>query len=219
MNQLKQAASIAAFVIVAGMIIHNGNANIVEPYFYGFEDKATDYGDMAKIEGAIGEYPFVSSGLAHMVVGFSFMILGLYMSELFRRATPVGSRLVFISSMLAGLGFLLTGISDIPGTAYAGLLRELNPDFNTNILLMTTLFRGMVNTLAIMGLGWFAGQVAWCAQFTDGFSKGFRIFGWFNTLPGIVCIYLPVAGFAYLVLLPFWMLWLGLRIRALPAPA
>ncbi len=219
MKHLKQAASVAAFIIFAGMIVHNVNANIVEPFFYGFEDKATDYGDMAKIEGAIGEYPFVSSGLAHMIVGFSFMILGLYLSEFFRRATPIGSRLLFIAAMLSGLGFLLTGISDIPGTAYAGLLRALNPEFNTNILLMTTLFRGMVNTLAIMGLGWFAGQVAWCAARTEGFSRGFRIFGWINTLPGIVCIYLPVAGFSYLVLLPFWMLWLGLRIRKLPAPS
>jgi hypothetical protein len=218
MQQLKKAATVAAFLIVAGMIIHNINANYVEPYLYGFEDKATDYGDMAKIEATIGEYPFVSSGFAHMIVGFSFMILGVYLSEFFRRATPVGSRLLFVAAMLAGLGFLLTGISDIPGTAYATLLRELNPDFNTDILLMTTLVRGIVNTLAIMGLGWFAGQVAWCAHRTDGFSRGFRIFGWLNTLPGIAAVFSPIFGFAYLVLLPFWMLWLGLRIRSLPAP-
>jgi hypothetical protein len=219
MDQLKKAASIAAFIIVAGMVIHNVNANYVEPYLYGFEDKATDYGDMEKIENTIGKYPFVSSGLAHMVVGFCFMVLGLYLCELFRKATPAGARFVFVAAMLAGLGFLLTGISDIPGTAYATLLRDLNPDHNTDILLQTTLFRGMVNTLAIMGLGWFAGQVAWCARFTDGFSRGFRIFGWLNTLPGILCIYSPIFGFAYLVLLPFWMLWIGFRIRALPAPA
>ena len=33
------------------------------------------------------------------------------------------------------------------------------------------------------------------------------------------CIILPPAGFAYLLLLPLWMLWLGIRIRKIPAPA
>ncbi len=219
MSHLKRAATVAAFLIFAGMLIHNLNALVLEPYFLGFEDKGKDYADMAKIENALWSFSFTSSGTTHIVVGFSMMILGLYLSELFGAATPVASRLLMIAAMLSGLGFLLTGISDIPGTVYGGLLRGVNPDYNTDVLLMTTMFRGMVNILAIVGLGWFAGMVAWCARHTDGFSRGFRIFGWVNVFPGIASLIFPPAGFAYIQLLPLWMLWLGLRVRQLPAPA
>jgi hypothetical protein len=219
MKQLRQAASIAAFIIVAGLLIHNLNALYLEPYTLGFEDKARDYADMAKIENAIWSFSFTSSGTSHIFVGFSMMILGLYLSEFFRKTTPIGARLVFIASMLSGLGFLMTGISDIPGTVYGGLLRGMNPDYNTDILLMVTIFRGMVNVLAIVGLGWFAGQVAWCSARTEGFSRGFRIYGYINVLPGIASLIFPPIGFAYIQLMPLWMLWLGLKIRKLPAPS
>jgi hypothetical protein len=113
----------------------------------------------------------------------------------------------------------MTGISDIPGTVYGGLLRGMNPDYNTDILLMVTIFRGMVNVLAIVGLGWFAGQVAWCSARTASFSRGFRIYGYINVLPGVASLIFPPIGFAYIQLLPLWMLWLGLRIRKLPDPS
>jgi hypothetical protein len=215
MRQLQKAATIAAFLIVAGMLIHNLNALYLEPYTLGFEDKAKDYGDMAKIENAIWSFSFTSSGTTHIVVGFSLMILGLFMSEFYKRSLPIAAKLVYLSAVLSGLGFLLTGISDIPGTVYGGILRDLNPDQNTEILLMTTIFRGMVNILAITALGWFAGMIAWCAGQTDTFTKGFRIYGWFIVLPGIMSLIFPPAGFAYIQLLPLWMLWLGLRIRTL----
>jgi len=219
MKQLRQAASIAAFIIVAGLLIHYLNALYLEPYTLGFEDKAKDYADMAKIENAIWSFSFTSGGTAHIFVGFSMMILGLYLSEFFRATTPIGAKLVFIASMLSGLGFLMTGISDIPGTVYGGLLRGMNPDYNTDILLMVTIFRGMVNVLAIVGLGWFAGQVAWCSARTASFSRGFRIYGYINVLPGVASLIFPPIGFAYIQLLPLWMLWLGLRIRKLPDPS
>jgi succinate dehydrogenase hydrophobic anchor subunit len=215
MRQLQKAAMIAAFLIVTGMLIHNLNALYLEPYTLGFENPAKDYANMAKIENAIWSFSFTSSGTTHIVVGFSMMILGLFMSEFFKRALPIAAKLVFLSAVLSGLGFLLTGISDIPGTVYGGILRELNPDHNTEILLMTTIFRGMVNILAIAGLGWFAGMIAWCAGKTDTFPKGFRIFGWINVLPGIISLASPVFGFVYIQLLPLWMLWFALRIRKL----
>jgi hypothetical protein len=218
MAHLQRAAIVAAFLIVAGMLIHNLNAQVLEPYFLGFEDKARDYADMNKIENALWSFSFTSSGITHLVVGFAMMILGVYLAALFRPATPVAAQLLQLASVLSGLGFLLTGISDIPGTVYGGLLRGVNPDYNTDILLMTTMFRGMVNILAIVGLGWFAGMVAWCAARTAGFSRGFRVFGWINALPGVLSLIFPPAGFAYIPLLPLWMLWLGLRIRALPTP-
>ena len=219
MSQLKRAAIIAGFLIVAGMLIHNLNALYLEPYTLGFEDKGKDYADMVKIENAQWSFSFTSSGTAHIFVGFSMMILGLYMSEFFRKTTPIASRLVFIAAMLSGLGFLLTGISDIPGTVLGGLLRDQNPEYNTEVLLMVTTFRSLMNILAIVGLGWFAGQIAWCAGQTHTFSRGFQVFGYINVLPGVMSLIFPPIGFAYIQLLPLWMLWLTLRIRKLPAPA
>ncbi len=218
MRQLQKAASVAAFLIVAGLLIHNLNALYFEPYTLGFENKATDYGDMAKIENALWSFSFTSSGIAHIVVGCSLMIVGLFLSEYFRTRLPIAAKFLLLSAVLSGLGFVLTGISDIPGTVYAGILRDLNPAQNTEILLMTTIFRGMVNILAIAALGAFAGTVAWCAGRTDTFPKGLRIFAWINVLPGIMSLVFPPAGFAYIQLLPLWMLWLGWRIRTLPVP-
>lgn len=80
---------------------------------------------------------------------------------------------------------------------------------------MTTIFRGMVNILAIASLGWFAGMIAWSGGRTNTFPKGLRIFGWINVLPGIITLIMPVFGFAYIQLLPLWMLWLGLQVRKL----
>ena len=216
MKQLKTAATVAAFLIVVGMLIHNLNGLYLEPTFLGFEDPTTDYTNMAKIENAQWSFSFLSSGISHIIVGFSLMILGLFLSEYFSNVLPIGAKLTFIAAMLSGLGFLFTGISDIPGTVYGELLRKQNPDYNTDVLLMATMFRGMVNILAIVGLGWFAGQVAWCGRRTGSFSLGFSIFGYINVLPGIVSLIFPPAGFAYIQLLPLWMLWLGLRLRKLP---
>lgn len=219
MKQLKTAATVAAFLIVVGMLIHNLNGLYLEPTFLGFEDPTADYANMAKIENALWSFSFLSSGISHIVVGFSLMILGLFLSEYFSKALPIGAKLIFIAAMLSGLGFLFTGISDIPGTVYGELLRKQNPEYNTDVMLMVTIFRGMVNILAIVGLGWFAGQVAWCGGKTETFSMGFQVFGYINVLPAIASMIFPPIGFTYIQLLPLWMLWLGLRLRKLPDPS
>lgn len=208
-----RAASTAAFLIVIGLLIHNLNALYLEPYTLGFENKATDYGDMAKIENAIWSFSFTSSGLSHIVVGISMMFLGLGVADVFRDAHPAAARLIMLSALVSGLGFLLTGISDVPGTVVAGMLRELNPDHNVTILLMSTLIRSVVNIMAVMGLGWFAGQVAWCTLKTGIFPKWFGYYGWLNTLPGVASLVFPPIGFAYIQLFPVWMIALGIFLR------
>ena len=208
-----KAASTAAFLIVIGLLIHNVNALWLEPTYLGFEDPAKDYADMTKIENALWSFSFTSSGIAHMVVGISMMFLGLGLSDIFRDRHPEASRLIVVAATISGLGFLLTGISDIPGTVYGGLLRELNPEHNTTILLITTMIRGVVNILAITGLGWFCGQVAWCTLKTGQFPKWFAYFGYVNVLPGIASLIFPPIGFAYIQLAPIWMLALGIFLR------
>ncbi len=208
-----KAASVAAFLIVAGLLIHNLNALYLEPYTLGFEDKAADYADMSKIANARWSFSFTSSGIAHIVVGFSMMFLGLGVADVFRKAQPGAARLIELSANLSGLGFLMTGISDIPGVVYSQLIEAQNPEYQTNLLLMSTMIRSFVNILAVVGLSWFAGQVAWCTKKTGVFPKWFGWYGWLNVLPGIASLIFPPIGFAYIQLFPIWMAALGIFLR------
>jgi len=219
MKSLYRAASVAAFVVLAGMLIHNLNALYLEPTFLGFEDPSKDYADMAKIENAIGSFSFTSSGNAHMVVGLSLMLIAVAALEVFRESNPAMSRIAFVAAVVSGIGFLLTGISDIPGTAYAGLLRAENPDYNVTIILITTMIRGVTNMLAITMLGILAGSVSWCALKSGKFSKWGAYYGLILLIPGIGGLLNPILGFMYLSLVPIWAIWLGLQFRAQAAEA
>ena len=74
------------------MLIHNLNALYLEPTYLGFADKTRDYADMEKIQNARWSFSFLSSGLSHVVVGFSMMILGLGLADLFKRKNPVAAQ-------------------------------------------------------------------------------------------------------------------------------
>lgn len=226
MNALRglfRAASVAAFVIFAGMLIHNINAAWLEPTYLGFVDKATDYGDMSKIQNAVEacrmDAPqlcsFKYSGFAHMINGLLFMLLAVAVQVLFRHSNPLLGQLAFVSGLLAGLGFFATGVSDIPGTAYASLLRELNPEYNDTILLITTMFRGIANMIAITGLGFFAAFTGRAALVTGVFSKWGARYGFILLVPGLVGLVLPILGFMYILLVLPWLIWLGLQFGKL----
>jgi len=213
LNALYKASSAAAFLIVAGMCIHLFNAGYYEPQVLGFVDKAKDYGDMAKIENAIGSWAFTSSGITHMVVGVALAVLGLGLSRLAEHTHPIAAQFILLAAVTGGLGFLLTGISDIPATKYGQLLRELNPDYNTNILLMTTMIRGLVNTLAIFGLGMLAALTGYYTLSSHAFPKWYGYFCFLLAFPGVMCLVNPVMGFSYLAIAPVWALALGLFMR------
>lgn len=218
MQSTIRAASWGAFLILAAFLLHNFNGEYYEPVLLGFEEP-TDYANMAKIENAIGSFAFTSSGIAHMVTGFALLFLGLGLYDVFHGFSAAAARLCLAAACLSGLGFFLTGVADIPGTAYGAILRDLNPSMNEQILMMTTLFRGFVNTVAIVGLGWLAGQVSWCAR-KSGIFIDSRLDRWINNvlgnlnvLPGLAAMALPVAGFVYLKTAPLWVLWLALKLR------
>ena len=213
MTRLDKAASTAAWVIVGCMLVHNMNALWLEPNYLGFVDKARDYGNMEKILNAQFSFSFISSGTAHIACGFALLVLGLGLFHRFRAGHEVASQLLLLASVLAGLGFLLTGISDIPGAVYAKILREQNPDAATTITLINTLIRSVVNVLAIVGLSWMAGQLAWLTQKTGDFPKWFGWYGGAMLLPGIVSFPFPPAGFVYLQMTIIWAAALALYLR------
>ena len=212
MHPLNRAARNAAWLIVFCMLIHNMNALWLEPTYLGFVDKAKDYGDMGKILNAQFSFSFLTSGTAHILCGFALLILGLGLYRWFRERHPVGSQLLMLAALLSGLGFLLTGISDIPGAVYARILREQNPELAETIMLINTLIRSVINVLAIVGLSWFAGQLAWLTQRTRDFPRWFGIYGWVMVLPGLLSFPFPPAGFIYLQLTIVWAGALGVYL-------
>ena len=223
MASLYRAAGYAAFIILLGMLIHLMNASYLEPTYLGFVDKAKDYGDMAKIQNAIESCTldalqlcsFKYSGFAHMINGMLFMLLGVAVRQVFGTSNPVISQLSFVAGFVAGFGFLLTGISDIPGTAYASLLRELNPEYNEAILLITTMIRGIANMAAITGLGWFAAFTGYAALKSGTFSNWGAYYGYILLLPGLGGLVNPIFGFMYIALVLPWLFWLGMQFSKL----
>ena len=213
MSQLNRAASTAAWIIVGCMLVHNMNSLWLEPTYLGFVDKARDYGDMEKILNAQFSFSFITSGTAHIFCGFAMLILGLGLRERFRGAFPVGADLLMLAALLSGLGFLLTGISDIPGAVYAKILREVNPDRALDLMLINTMIRSVVNVLAVVGLSWTAGQLAWLTRKSGAFPKWFGWYGWLMLFPGLVSFVFPPAGFSYLQLTIVWASALGFFLR------
>ncbi len=223
LRSLCRAAAVASFVIFVGMAIHLLNASYLEPTFLGFVDKAKDYGDMSKIQNAIeacslGSLQLCSfkySGFAHMINGLLMLFLGVAVLNVFRYAAPLLAQLAFVSALLSGIGFFATGVSDIPGTIYASLLRELNPDHNDAILLMTTMIRGIANMIAITGLGLFAAFVGRAALKTGVFSSWGAWWGFILLLPGLGGLVNPILGFMYIALVLPWLVWLGMQFSKL----
>jgi hypothetical protein len=223
MNSLYRAAAFAAFTILVGMLIHNINAGYLEPTYLGFVDKAKDYGDMSKIQNAIEACSFAElhlcsfkySGFAHMINGMLFMFLAVVVRQLFAESAPVAAQLAFVAGLVCGLGFLTTGVSDIPGTVYAGLLRELNPEYNDALLLMTTMIRGIANMIAITGLGWLAAFISYASLKTGTFSKWGAYYGYILLLPGLGGLISPIFGFMYIALVIPWLIWLGMQFSKL----
>jgi hypothetical protein len=223
MNSLYRAAAYAAFITLAGMCVHLMNAFWLEPTYLGFVDPAKDYADMAKIQyayeacsmSALHLCSFTYSGYAHMINGLMLLLLAVATREVFRDTRPALAQLMYIAGFLAGFGFLATGINDIPGKALHTLIRAENPDFNTDILLIATMIRGIVNIIAITGLGLFAAFVGSAALGDGRFSKWGGWFGFVLLIPGLGGLTNPVFGFTYLALIPIWLIWLGMQFSKL----
>ncbi|MEE4184239.1 MAG: hypothetical protein V2J12_00580 [Gammaproteobacteria bacterium] len=223
LRRLFRLAAWAAFIVLGGMLVHNINALYLEPTFLGFVDKARDYGDMAKIQNAIEACrwgapqlcSFRFSGIAHMVNGLLLMFLAVTVQVLVRRSNPLLGQLAFVAGLLAGLGFFVTGVSDIPGTAYASLLRDVNPGYNESILLMTTLIRGMANMVGVTGLGLFAAFVGAAALRTALFARWGAYYGFVLLVPALGGLLNPILGFMYITLVLPWLFWLGLQFSRL----
>lgn len=223
MNSLYRAAAYAAFIALTGMCVHLMNAFWLEPTYLGFVDKAKDYADMSKIQyayescslSALQLCSFTFSGFAHMINGLMLFLIAVATREVFRDSQPVLAQLIYSAGFLAGLGFLAVGINDIPGKALHTLIRAENADYNTDILLMATMMRGIVNIIAVTGLGLFAAFVGKAALNDSRFAKWGAWFGFLLLWPAIGGLVNPIAGFTYLGFIPVWLFWLGRQFSKL----
>ena len=218
MNSLFRNAGWAAAVIFVAFLIHNVNALYVEPTFLAFKNPAVDYANVDKLKNAVGSVPWTLSGLGHLFSGFACIVLALTSRRMFRDPESAAGRLLLGAGFVAGIGFFLTGISDVAGGGAVRLLSAQNPELERAAYLAASISRIVYNCMAQVGLGWFAWQLSWCALKTGMLPKSFCWFGYLSGLSGLAMgvTFFPV----YLQLVLIWSGWLAVimwRRAGLPA--
>ncbi len=211
----------AALVICAAFLIHNINALYIEPNFLGFKDPRVDYADLAKLKNALGSLPWRLSGFGHLLSGFACVVLGLSARQLFRDSKLAAARLLAGAGFVAGVGFLLTAITDQAGSGAVKLLAAQNPELEDAAYLSLSIVRIIFNCLAQVGLGWFAWQLSFCGLRTGMLPKAFCYFGFLSGFTGLIMAlsFIPV----YLLAVLIWSGWLAVLmlrrvVLAVPVP-
>lgn len=212
---------LAALVICTAFLVHNVNALYVEPNFLGFKDPRVDYADLAKLKNALGSLPWRLSGFGHLLSGFACVVLGLAARQWFRDSKLAAARLLLGAGLVAGVGFLLTAITDQAGSAAVKLLSAQNPALEDAAYLSLSIVRIIFNCLAQVGLGWFAWQLSFCGLKTGILPKAFCWFGYLSGFTGLLMavIFIPT----YLLTVLIWSGWLAVlmlrrAVSAVPVP-
>jgi len=221
---ITRRAGIAALIVFAAFAMHSVNALYIEPTYLGFEDPAKDYANLDKLKNAIGSVPWTLSGFGHLFCGFALVYLALAAREMFREHKLVPARVALVAGIISAVGFLLTGISDLVGGGpfkspfgAVTLLAAQNPDVERAALVAQSLARISYNSLAQVGLGWYAILVSWCGWKTGLLGRGLCGFGYFSGFCGIIMGVTFIPLYLYTVLV--WSLWYGLALLRLPARA
>ena len=215
MQNWVRPAAIAASVIFFAFLMHNVNAFYIEPQWLGFEDPRVDYAKVEKLRNAIGSVPWRLSGFGHFLTGFAAVVLALWVQTAFAQTCPLAARLGRAAGLLAGGGFLLTGICDQMGSHALGLLAGANPGLTDSLYLANSLLRINFNGLAIVALGWFVVQLAWCGRVTRRLPVAFVYFSWLAGAAGLLLgmVFVPV----YLQFDLLWSGWLAWLLWSRPA--
>jgi hypothetical protein len=204
-----KTAGYAALIFFFALLTHCINAFYVEPTYLGFESPMVDYANMNKILAATNSWPWWFSGLAHLASGFVFPIIGLGAYALFKDDRPLAAQMALVASLFAGVGYLMTGISDVKGAGLKLLLMQFNPENDTPFLMATSYMRNLAVVLGVSMTGWFAAQLSWCVLRTDRLSK---IFGYYGFLAGLAGLAMFFTFTLYLPIHALWALWLGILL-------
>lgn len=214
---ITRRAGIAALVLCAAFAMHSVNALVIEPRFLGFENPQVDYADIDKLRNAIGSVPWTLSGFGHLASGFAMVYLALAAREMFREHKLVPARVALVAGVIGAVGFLLTGIADLVGGGPFGspfgavkLLAAANPDLERAAYLSQALSRITYNSLAQVGLGWYAVLVSWCGLKTGLLGRALCRFGYVSGFCGMVMGVMFVPLYLYTVLV--WSGWYGVAL-------
>lgn len=215
-NTVLRAAGYAALLIFAAFLMHNVNAGYFEPRVLGFHEPA-DYARIELLRNAIGSVPWTLSGFGHLFCGFAMMYLARAAGELCGPAGAAPARIAGYAAVAGGIGFLLTGISDLVGGGPFGspfgavrLMAAQNPDVERAAYLAQSLARISYNSLAQVGLGWYAVLVSWGGIRSGSLPKWLCYFGYFSGFCGVIMGVLFVPLYLYTVLL--WSLGFGITL-------
>lgn len=221
---ITRRAGIAALIIFAAFLMHSVNALYIEPTYLGFKDPAVDYANIDKLKNAIGSVPWTLSGFGHLLSGFAMVYLALAGREMFRDYKLVPARVAMVAGVISAIGFLLTGISDLVGGGpfkspfgAVPLLAAANPDLERAAYLSQSLARISYNSLAQVGLGWYAVLVSWCGLKTGLLPRALCWFGYFSGFCGMVMGIMFVPLYLYTVLI--WSLCYGVALLRAPRRA
>ena len=214
-------AGTAALIIFAAFAMHSLNALYIEPTYLGFRNPAVDYATVAKLKNAIGSVPWTLSGIGHLLSGFAMVYLALCPRELFREHELLAARVALVAGVISAVGFLLTGISDLVGGGLfkspfgaVTLMAAQNPDIERAAYVSQALARISYNSLAQVGLGWYAMLVSWCGLKTGMLNRWFCYFGYVSGFCGLIMGLMFVPLYLYTVLI--WSLWYGFVLLRLP---
>lgn len=219
---ITRRAGIAALIIFAAFAMHSLNALYIEPNVLGFGNPQVDYANIDKLKNAIGSTPWTLSGLGHLLSGFAMVYLALCAREMFREHKLVAARVALVAGVISSVGFLLTGISDLVGGGLFNspfgavtLMATHNPDVERAAYVAQALARISYNSLAQVGLGWYAVLVSWCGRRTGLLGRGLCGFGYFSGFCGMLMGLMFVPLYLYTVLV--WSAWFGMALLRLPA--
>jgi len=221
---ITRRAGIAAFIIFAAFAMHSLNALYIEPNFLGFKNPQVDYANIDKLKNAIGSVPWTLSGIGHFLSGFAMVYLALCAREMFREHKLVPARVALVAGVISAVGFLLTGISDLVGGGLfkspfgaVTLMAASNPDLERAAYLSQALARISYNSLAQVGLGWYAVLVSWCGMKTGLLGRGLCYFGYLSGFCGLIMGLMFVPLYMYTTLV--WSAWYGASLLRMPARA
>jgi hypothetical protein len=219
---ITRRAGIAALVIFSAFAMHTLNALYIEPNFLGFRNPQVDYAKIALLQNAVGSVPWTLSGFGHLFSGFAMVYLALAGREMFRGHDLVPARVAMMAGLLGSAGFLMTGISDLvgggvfkSGMGAVPLMAAQNPDLERAATLAQALARITYNSLAQVGLGWYAVLVSWCGRHTGLLPRSFCWFGYFSGFCGMIMGIAFVPLYLYTVLI--WSAWYAVVLLRLPA--
>lgn len=201
------AVRAAAGVTAAAFTIHMLNGLVVERAVLGLESY-DDYAVVAKLQGAIGSWPWRASGLGHLLTAFAVLVLAVGLAERARRTGFAAHAVIGGLGVVAAVGYGLNGVAAGLGAQVMHLLQDSNPGVPPETAVVTmTLLVPVVNALAITMTGAMMLLVSVWAWSARPFGRGLAVLGLVAGASGLVMAFVYVP--AYLLLYLAWALWLA----------